>query len=32
VPLVTAIAERFAQGVAVGNGDLDMSATFLTGR
>jgi len=32
VPLVAAIAERFAQGVAAGNGDLDMSATFLTGR
>ena len=32
VPLVTAIAERFAQGVAEGNGDLDMSATFVTGR
>ncbi len=32
VPLVAAIAERFAQGVAAGNGDLDMSATFLTSR
>jgi 3-hydroxyisobutyrate dehydrogenase len=32
VPLVAAIAERFAQGVAAGHGDLDMSATFLTGR
>jgi 3-hydroxyisobutyrate dehydrogenase len=32
VPLVAAIAERFAQGVAAGRGDLDMSATFLTGR
>jgi 3-hydroxyisobutyrate dehydrogenase len=32
VPLVAAIAERFARGVAAGNGDLDMSATFLTGR
>jgi 3-hydroxyisobutyrate dehydrogenase len=32
VPLVTAIAERFAQGVAAGHGDLDMSATFLAGR
>ena len=32
VPLVAAIAERFAAGVAAGNGDLDMSATFLTGR
>jgi 3-hydroxyisobutyrate dehydrogenase len=32
VPLVTAITERFAQAVAAGNGDLDMSATFLTGR
>jgi 3-hydroxyisobutyrate dehydrogenase len=32
VPLVTAIAERFAQGVAEGNGDLDMSATFVTRR
>jgi 3-hydroxyisobutyrate dehydrogenase len=31
-PLVAAIAERFAQGVAAGHGDLDMSATFLTGR
>ena len=30
VPLVTAIAERFAEGVARGHGDLDMSATFLT--
>ncbi len=30
VPLVAAISERFAQGVAAGNGDLDMSATFLT--
>ncbi len=32
VPLVAAIAERFAQGVAAGHGDLDMSATFLAGR
>jgi 3-hydroxyisobutyrate dehydrogenase len=31
VPLVAAISARFAQGVAAGNGDLDMSATFLTG-
>jgi 3-hydroxyisobutyrate dehydrogenase len=31
VPLVAAIAERFAQGVEAGHGDLDMSATFLTG-
>jgi 3-hydroxyisobutyrate dehydrogenase-like beta-hydroxyacid dehydrogenase len=30
VPLVTAIAERFAEGVARGPGELDMSATFLT--
>ena len=30
VPLVTAIAERFAEGVERGHGDLDMSATFLT--
>jgi 3-hydroxyisobutyrate dehydrogenase len=32
VPLVAAIAERFAEAVDAGNGDLDMSATFLTGR
>jgi 3-hydroxyisobutyrate dehydrogenase len=32
VPLVEAIAERFAAGVAAGHGDLDMSATFLAGR
>jgi 3-hydroxyisobutyrate dehydrogenase len=31
VPLIEAIAARFAEGVAAGNGDLDMSATFLTG-
>jgi len=31
VPLVEAIAARFAQGVEAGHGDLDMSATFLTG-
>lgn len=30
VPLVAAVAERFAEGVARGHGDLDMSATFLT--
>jgi 3-hydroxyisobutyrate dehydrogenase len=30
VPLVTAVAERFAEGVARGHGELDMSATFLT--
>ena len=30
VPLVAAIAERFAEGVERGHGDLDMSATFLT--
>jgi 3-hydroxyisobutyrate dehydrogenase len=31
VPLIDTIAERFAQGVEAGRGDLDMSATFLTG-
>jgi 3-hydroxyisobutyrate dehydrogenase len=31
VPLIEAIAARFAEGVAAGHGDLDMSATFLTG-
>jgi 3-hydroxyisobutyrate dehydrogenase len=31
VPLVDAIAARFAQAVDAGHGDLDMSATFLTG-
>ena len=31
VPLLSATAARFAEGVAAGNGDLDMSATFLTG-
>ena len=31
VPLIETIAARFAEGVAAGNGDLDMSATFLTG-
>ena len=31
VPLVRAIAARFAQGIEAGHGDLDMSATFLTG-
>ena len=31
VPLVQAIAARFADGVEAGHGDLDMSATFLTG-
>jgi 3-hydroxyisobutyrate dehydrogenase len=30
VPLVAAIAARFAEGVEAGHGDLDMSATFLT--
>ncbi len=30
VPLVAAIAARFAEGVERGHGDLDMSATFLT--
>jgi 3-hydroxyisobutyrate dehydrogenase len=30
-PLVAAIGARFAEGVAAGHGDLDMSATFLTG-
>jgi 3-hydroxyisobutyrate dehydrogenase len=31
LPLLSATAGRFAEGVAAGNGDLDMSATFLTG-
>ena len=31
VPLIETIAERFALGVEAGRGDLDMSATFLTG-
>jgi 3-hydroxyisobutyrate dehydrogenase len=31
VPLIETISERFAQGVEAGRGDLDMSATFLTG-
>jgi 3-hydroxyisobutyrate dehydrogenase len=31
LPLLAAIAERFAEGVARGNGELDMSATYLTG-
>lgn len=31
-PLVAAISARFAAGVEAGHGDLDMSATFLTGR
>jgi len=31
LPLVEAIAARFAEGVQAGHGDLDMSATFLTG-
>jgi len=31
VPLIDAVAARFAQGVEAGHGDLDMSATFLTG-
>jgi 3-hydroxyisobutyrate dehydrogenase len=31
VPLIDAIAARFAQGEQAGHGDLDMSATFLTG-
>jgi 3-hydroxyisobutyrate dehydrogenase len=31
VPLVEAISARFAEGVAAGHGELDMSATFLTG-
>ncbi|HTE61749.1 MAG TPA: NAD(P)-dependent oxidoreductase [Solirubrobacteraceae bacterium] len=31
VPLIDAVAERYAQAVAAGLGDLDMSATFLTG-
>jgi 3-hydroxyisobutyrate dehydrogenase len=30
LPLLDAIAARFAQGVERGHGDLDMSATFLT--
>jgi 3-hydroxyisobutyrate dehydrogenase len=31
VPLIDAVAARFVQGVQAGHGDLDMSATFLTG-
>jgi 3-hydroxyisobutyrate dehydrogenase len=31
VPLIDAIAARFAEGVTDGHGDLDLSATFLTG-
>jgi len=31
VPLIEAVAARFAQGVDAGHGELDMSATFLTG-
>jgi 3-hydroxyisobutyrate dehydrogenase len=31
VPLIEAIAARFAEGVSAGHGDLDMSATFLVG-
>jgi 3-hydroxyisobutyrate dehydrogenase len=31
LPLIAAIAARFAEGVARGYGELDMSATFLTG-
>jgi 3-hydroxyisobutyrate dehydrogenase len=31
VPLIDAIAARYAEGVAAGHGDLDLSATFLTG-
>jgi 3-hydroxyisobutyrate dehydrogenase len=31
VPLIDAIAARFAEGVSAGRGDLDLSATFLTG-
>jgi 3-hydroxyisobutyrate dehydrogenase len=31
VPLLDTIASRYAEGVAAGNGDLDLSATFLTG-
>jgi 3-hydroxyisobutyrate dehydrogenase len=31
VPLIDAIAARFAAGVTAGHGDLDLSATFLTG-
>jgi 3-hydroxyisobutyrate dehydrogenase len=31
LPLLTAVAERFAEGVARGNGELDLSATYLTG-
>jgi 3-hydroxyisobutyrate dehydrogenase len=30
LPLLSAIAARFAEGVERGNGELDMSATFLT--
>jgi 3-hydroxyisobutyrate dehydrogenase len=31
LPLFAAVAERFAEGVARGNGDLDLAATYLTG-
>jgi len=31
LPLLTAVAERFAEGVERGNGELDFSATYLTG-
>jgi 3-hydroxyisobutyrate dehydrogenase len=31
VPLIDTVAERYAQAVEAGIGDLDMSATFLTG-
>jgi hypothetical protein len=31
VPVLEAIAARFAEGVEAGHGELDMSATFLTG-
>jgi 3-hydroxyisobutyrate dehydrogenase len=30
-PLIPALAARYRQGVAAGHGDLDLSATFLTG-
>jgi 3-hydroxyisobutyrate dehydrogenase len=32
VPVLAAIAERFAEGLERGNGELDMSATFLTAK
>ena len=31
VPVVAAVARRLAEGVDAGHGELDMSATFLTG-